>query len=104
MTRTARLTMGDEVDLEDLLAALPAEELANLVDEMAADPDDKHMPANVRTAYRCEKDPTGLGNEARTSTAPTVHRPQHPPSKCQDQAGERVHPAQQETAGAEGGL
>ena len=33
--------------------------------------------------------------------------PQHPPSKCQDQAGEnqgRVHPAQQETAGAEGGL
>ena len=27
--------------------------------EMAADPDDKHMPASVRTAYRCEKDPTG---------------------------------------------
>ena len=26
---------------------------------MAADPDDKHMPASVRTAYRCEKDPTG---------------------------------------------
>jgi len=51
--------MGDEVDLEDLLAALSAEELANLVDEMAADPDDKHMPASVRTAYRCEKDPTG---------------------------------------------
>ena len=69
----------DEVDLEDLLAALSAEELANLVDEMAADPDDKHMPASVRTAYRChtviivifvntviicltcrcEKDPTG---------------------------------------------
>merc|ERR1711902_197597 len=53
------LTMADEVDLEDLLAALSAEELSNLVDEMAADPDDKHMPASVRTAYRCEKEPTG---------------------------------------------
>merc|ERR1712107_15949 len=53
------LTMADEVDLEDLLAALSAEELSNLVDEMAADPDDKHMPASVGTAYRCEKDPTG---------------------------------------------
>merc|ERR1712210_399142 len=52
------LRMAD-VDLEDLLAALSAEELSNLVDEMAADPDDKHMPASVRTAYRCEKDPTG---------------------------------------------
>ena len=51
--------MGDEVDLEDLLAALSVEEMANLVDEMAADPDDKHMPASVRTAYRCEKFPTG---------------------------------------------
>jgi len=30
-----------------------------MVDEMAADPDDKHMPASVRTAYRCEKEPTG---------------------------------------------
>lgn len=48
-----------DVDLEDLLQALSAEELANLVDEMAADPDDKHMPASVRTAYRCEKEPTG---------------------------------------------
>merc|ERR1711890_197847 len=52
-------TMGDEVDLEELMAALSAEELANLVDEMAADPDDKHMPASVRTAYRCEKEATG---------------------------------------------
>merc|ERR1712226_938539 len=51
--------MGDEVDLEDLLAALSAEELSNLVDEMAADPDDRHMPASVRTAYRCEKEATG---------------------------------------------
>merc|ERR1711963_1229372 len=52
-------TMGDEVDLEDLLAALSPEEVAHLVDEMAADPDDKHMPASARTAYRCEKEATG---------------------------------------------
>jgi len=51
--------MGDEVDLEDLLSVLSPEEVAALVDEMAADPDDKHMPASVRTAYRCEKEPTG---------------------------------------------
>jgi len=51
--------MGDEVDLEDLMACLSPEEIAALVDEMAADPDDKHMPASVRTAYRCEKEPTG---------------------------------------------
>merc|ERR1712002_676109 len=58
-SRSCVPAMGDEVDLEDLLAALSPEELAHLVDEMAADPDDKHMPASVRTAYRCEKDPTG---------------------------------------------
>merc|ERR1712179_56450 len=51
--------MGDEVDLEDLLSALSPEEVAHLVDEMAADPDDRHMPASVRTAYRCEKEATG---------------------------------------------
>lgn len=38
----------DEVDLEDLLAALSPEEVSHLVDEMAADPDDKHMPASAR--------------------------------------------------------
>ena len=47
------------MDLEDLLQALSPEEVAHLVDEMAADPDDKHMPASARTAYRCEKEPTG---------------------------------------------
>merc|ERR1712078_328838 len=52
-------TMADEVDLEDLLAALSPEEVSHLVDEMAADPDDKHMPASARTAYRCEKEATG---------------------------------------------
>lgn len=51
--------MSDEVDLEDLLAVLSPAEVQALVDEMAADPDDVHIPASVRTAYRCEKDPTG---------------------------------------------
>jgi hypothetical protein len=51
--------MSDEVDLEDLLAVLSPAEVQSLVDEMAADPDDVHIPASVRTAYRCEKDPTG---------------------------------------------
>jgi len=26
---------------------------------MAADPDDKHLPASVRTSYKCTKQPTG---------------------------------------------
>jgi len=51
--------MGDEVDLEELMASLSPTELQALVDEMAADPDDVHIPASVRTAYRCEKEPTG---------------------------------------------
>ena len=42
------LLITDEVDLEDLLAALSPEEVSHLVDEMAADPDDKHMPASAR--------------------------------------------------------
>jgi len=46
-------------DLEDLMASLTPEELTALVDEMASDPDDKHMPASVRNSYRCSKAPTG---------------------------------------------
>ena len=30
------------------MAALSPEEVSHLVDEMAADPDDKHMPASAR--------------------------------------------------------
>ena len=33
-----------DVDLEDLLSALAPSEVTQLVDEMAADPDDKHLP------------------------------------------------------------
>jgi len=48
-----------DVDLEELLAQLAPTDVQALVDEFAADPDDKHVPASVRTAYRCEKPPTG---------------------------------------------
>ena len=48
-----------DVDLEDLLSALAPSEVNQLVEEMAADPDDKHLPASVRTAYKCSKQPTG---------------------------------------------
>ena len=46
-------------DLEDLMASLSPDELNALVDEMASDPDDKHMPASVRNSYRCNKPATG---------------------------------------------
>ncbi|CAB4058337.1 TMOD [Lepeophtheirus salmonis] len=48
-----------DVDLEDLLNALAPSEIDSLVNEMAADPDDKHLPASVRTAYHCKKQATG---------------------------------------------
>ena len=48
-----------DVDLEDLLSALAPSEVTALVEEMAADPDDKHLPASVRTAYNCKKEATG---------------------------------------------
>lgn len=48
-----------DVDVEELLGLLSDGDIQSLVDEMAADPDDKHLPASVRTAYRCNKDPTG---------------------------------------------
>ncbi|XP_023344430.1 tropomodulin-3 [Eurytemora carolleeae] len=48
-----------DVDIEDLLACLSPSEVQALLDELASDPDDKHVPASVRTSYRCEKNPTG---------------------------------------------
>jgi hypothetical protein len=41
-----------DVDVEELLGLLSPKDIQALVDEMAADPDDKHLPASVRTAYR----------------------------------------------------
>jgi len=48
-----------DVDIEDLLACLSPTEVQALLDELASDPDDKHVPASVRTSYSCDKDPTG---------------------------------------------
>ena len=48
-----------DVDIEDLLACLSSTEVQQMVDELASDPDDKHVPASVRNAYRCSKEPTG---------------------------------------------
>jgi len=49
-----------DVDIEDLLACLSPSEVQALLDDLASDPDDKHVPASVRNSYRCEKDPTGI--------------------------------------------
>jgi len=48
-----------DVDIEDLLACLSPTEVATILDELASDPDDKHVPPSVRNSYRCEKNPTG---------------------------------------------
>jgi len=48
-----------DVDIEDLLACLSPSEVGAILEELASDPDDKHVPASVRNSYRCEKDPTG---------------------------------------------
>ena len=57
-----------DVDLEDLLSALAPSEVTQLVDEMAADPDDKHLPVmqvmawNVReTVQICQKKSRKIG-------------------------------------------
>ena len=59
MSRTMHMNMATDDDLEDLMASLSPDELNKLVDEMASDPDDKHMPASVRNSYRCHKEATG---------------------------------------------
>jgi hypothetical protein len=46
--RIIKIICADEVDLEDLLHSLSPAEVQALVDEMAADPDDVHIPASVR--------------------------------------------------------
>jgi len=48
-----------DVDIEDLLACLSSSEVQEMLDELASDPDDKHVPPSVRNAYRCEKKATG---------------------------------------------
>jgi len=48
-----------DVDIEDLLACLSSTEVQQMLDELASDPDDKHVPPSVRNSYRCEKKATG---------------------------------------------
>lgn len=48
-----------DVDIEDLLACLSPSEVQALLDDLSSDPDDRHVPASLRNAYRCEKSPTG---------------------------------------------
>ncbi|XP_045031651.1 tropomodulin isoform X3 [Daphnia magna] len=47
----------DDVDVDDLLTQLSAEELEILSKEV--DPDDRFMPPDQRTNYHCEREPTG---------------------------------------------
>merc|ERR1711892_1589871 len=51
-----------DVDIEDLLACLSSSEVQEMLDELASDPDDEHVPPSVRNAYRCEKKATGEVN------------------------------------------
>ena len=44
---------------ELFLTQLNEEEVQLMVDEMASDPDDVHLPASVRNSYRCNKPSTG---------------------------------------------
>ena len=37
-----------DVDIEDLLACLSSTEVQEMLDELASDPDDKHVPPSVR--------------------------------------------------------
>jgi len=48
-----------DVDIEDLLACLSSSEVQQMLDELASDPDDKHVPPSVRNAYRCDKTASG---------------------------------------------
>ncbi|XP_037026759.1 tropomodulin isoform X6 [Bradysia coprophila] len=51
------LSEYDEVDVDELLAQLSAEEIKILAKEV--DPDDNFLPPSQRNNYDCEKDPTG---------------------------------------------
>ena len=56
-----------DVDIEDLLACLSSSEVQQMLDELASDPDDKHVPPSVRNAYKCEKQPTGRSLDSLTA-------------------------------------
>ena len=49
-----------DVDIEDLLACLSSSEVQQMLDELASDPDDKHVPPSVRLVVRRETGAWGL--------------------------------------------
>ncbi|KAL1140152.1 hypothetical protein AAG570_000084 [Ranatra chinensis] len=51
------LTEYDEIDVDQLLSQLSAEEISMLAKEV--DPDDSLLPPSQRCSYECEKQPTG---------------------------------------------
>ncbi|XP_072396229.1 tropomodulin isoform X3 [Diabrotica undecimpunctata] len=57
------LSVYDDVDVDELLDKLTAEEISILAKE--ADPDDSFLPPSQRTSYECDKDPTGPLNRKK---------------------------------------
>ena len=47
----------NEVDIDELVERLTPGEIQKLLEEF--DPDDPHLPASERCAYKCDKLPTG---------------------------------------------
>ncbi|CAG9858673.1 unnamed protein product [Phyllotreta striolata] len=57
------LSVYDDVDVDELLDKLTAEEISVLAKEV--DPDDSFLPPSQRNSYECEKDPTGPLNRRK---------------------------------------
>ncbi|CAH1111108.1 unnamed protein product [Psylliodes chrysocephalus] len=57
------LSVYDDVDVDELLDKLTAEEISVLAKEV--DPDDSFLPPSQRNSYECEKDPTGPLNRKK---------------------------------------
>ncbi|CAG9823262.1 unnamed protein product [Phaedon cochleariae] len=57
------LSVYDDIDVDELLNKLTAEEISVLAKEV--DPDDSFLPPSQRNSYECEKDPTGPLNRKK---------------------------------------
>ncbi|XP_074040987.1 tropomodulin isoform X2 [Leptinotarsa decemlineata] len=57
------LSVYDDIDVDELLNKLTAEEISVLAKEV--DPDDTFLPPSQRNSYECEKDPTGPLNRKK---------------------------------------
>ena len=60
-TKKAPEVNWNEVDIDELVDALTPGEIQKLLEEF--DPDDPHLPASERCAYKCDKLPTGPFNK-----------------------------------------